>query len=379
MEKVTDIIESIANEKGLEPADVKERVKTAFIQTAKKLFGAEYSYDSDIDPQSKKVKLYQKIQVVSDDDERAGTDSNFIALSEAKKIDAGVEAGDEISYDINIENLGHTASQVLARELNYHIQRLLEEKIFESYKNKIGTLIHGTVTKIDADETTFVEIEDLKAHMPQKNRIKGESFKVGDTLKAVIKNVYIDKVQGIKLELSRTSPKFLEALLKSEVPEIKDGHVVIQASARIPGKRAKIALLALSSNIDPVGATVGIKGVRINAVSAELSENLSEEERKNGGESIDAFEYSNKPEILIARAMAPAIANSIKISDNKALVYINSDQKSKAIGRGGLNIRLASMLSGYEIELIETQDAAGEKKVSTEEGLKNLEALFGGL
>jgi len=132
MEKVTDIIESIANEKGLEPADVKERVKTAFIQTAKKLFGAEYSYDSDIDPQSKKVKLYQKIQVVSDDDERAGTDSNFIALSEAKKIDAGVEAGDEISYDINIENLGHTASQVLARELNYHIQRLLEEKIFES-------------------------------------------------------------------------------------------------------------------------------------------------------------------------------------------------------------------------------------------------------
>ena len=379
MEKVTDIIESIANEKGLEPADVKERVKTAFIQTAKKLFGAEYSYDSDIDPQSKKVKLYQKIQVVSDDDERAGTDSNFIALSEAKKIDAGVEAGDEISYDINIENLGHTASQVLARELNYHIQRLLEEKIFESYKNKIGTLIHGTVTKIDADETTFVEIEDLKAHMPQKNRIKGESFKVGDTLKAVIKNVYIDKAQGIKLELSRTSPKFLEALLKSEVPEIKDGHVVIQACARIPGKRAKIALLALSPNIDPVGATVGIKGVRINAVSAELSENLSEEERKNGGESIDAFEYSNKPEILIARAMAPAIANSIKISDSKALVYINSDQKSKAIGRGGLNIRLASMLSGYEIELIETQDAAGEKKVSTEEGLKNLEALFGGL
>lgn len=379
MEKVTDIIESIANEKGLEPADVKERVKTAFIQTAKKLFGAEYSYDSDIDPQSKKVKLYQKIQVVSDDDERVGTDSNFIALSEAKKIDAGVEAGDEISYDINIENLGHTASQVLARELNYHIQRLLEEKIFESYKNKIGTLIHGTVTKIDADETTFVEIEDLKAHMPQKNRIKGESFRVGDTLKAVIKNVYIDKAQGIKLELSRTSPKFLEALLKSEVPEIKDGHVVIQACARIPGKRAKIALLALSPNIDPVGATIGIKGVRINAVSAELSENLSEEERKSGGESIDAFEYSNKPEILIARAMAPAIANSIKISDNKALVYINSDQKSKAIGRGGLNIRLASMLSGYEIELIETQDAAGEKKVSTEEGLKNLEALFGGL
>ncbi|WP_298022924.1 NusA N-terminal domain-containing protein, partial [uncultured Campylobacter sp.] len=159
MEKITDIIESIANEKGLEPADVKERVKTAFIQTAKRLFGEEYLYDSEVDPQTKRVKLYQKVHVVADDDERLG-DHNFIALSEAKKIGENAEIGDELSYEINIENLGRTASGVLARELNFHIQRLLEEKIFENYKSKVGTLTHGTVTKIDHDGTTYVEIED---------------------------------------------------------------------------------------------------------------------------------------------------------------------------------------------------------------------------
>nr|WP_314235093.1 transcription termination factor NusA [uncultured Campylobacter sp.] len=375
MEKITDIIESIANEKGLEPADVKERVKTAFIQTAKRLFGEEYLYDSEVDPQTKRVKLYQKVHVVADDDERLG-DHNFIALNEAKKIGENAEIGDELSYEINIENLGRTASGVLARELNFHIQRLLEEKIFENYKSKVGTLTHGTVTKIDHDGTTYVEIEDTKAFMPQKNRIKGENFKVGDVLQAVIKNVAIDKSHGIRLELSRTSPKFLEALLAAEVPEIKDGSVIIQACARIPGRRAKIALSAVSPNVDPVGATVGKGGARIDAVSRFLSKNLQD---GSGGESIDAFEYSASPEILITRAMAPAIVNSVKIAqDGKAIVYVNPDQKSKAIGKNGLNIRLASMLCGCEIELIET-GSASEKKVSTEEGLKNLEALFGEL
>ncbi|MFR8441966.1 MAG: transcription termination/antitermination protein NusA, partial [Campylobacter sp.] len=150
----------------------------------------------------------------------------------------------------------------------------------------------------------------------------------------------------------------------------------IQACARIPGRRAKIALSAVSPNVDPVGATVGKGGARIDAVSRFLSKNLQD---GSSGESIDAFEYSASPEILITRAMAPAIVNSVKIAqDGKAIVYVNPDQKSKAIGKNGLNIRLASMLCGCEIELIET-GSASEKKVSTEEGLKNLEALFGEL
>ena len=363
MEKVTDIIESIANEKGLEESEVKERVKLAFIQTAKQFFGENYSYDSTIDPQTKKVKLYQKVQVIANDDERVSDSDKFISLKQAKEVDKNIEIGDEISYDINIENLGRTASMVLSRELNYHIQRLLEEKILKNYTDKIGTMIHGTVTKIDHEETTFIEIDDLKAFIPRKNRIKGESFKVGDTVRAVIRRVYTEKNQGIKMELSRTSPKFLEALLAAEVPEIRDGSVIIKACARIPGLRAKIALSAISPNVDPVGATVGTKGVRINAISEELQK-----------ENIDAIEFSDKPEILVSRAMSPAITNSVKIDGNKAIVYINSDQKSKAIGKSGLNIRLASTLTGFEIELIES-----DKAEKSENGLKDLQALFGGL
>lgn len=366
MEKITDIIESIANEKGLEEAEVSEKVKIAFIQTAKKIFGEDFIYESQIDPVSKKIKLFQKVSVVANDFvlKDGLNEQNFITLDKAKKIDPTIEIGDEISYDINLEKIGRTASQILFNELNYHIQRLLEEKILKHYNEKIGELVHGSVTGVDREQTTYVEVDDIKAYLPMKNRIKDEKFEVGDIINAVIRHVFIDKNQGIKIELSRTSPKFLEALLKAEVPEIKDGSVILKACARIPGKRAKIALSAISPNIDPVGATVGTKGVRINAVSAELKK-----------ENIDVIEWSNQPEILVARAMSPAIANSVKISEDKAIVYINPAQKSKAIGKSGLNIRLASMLTGLQIELVET----GESKKTNEEAMQDLKNLFGDL
>ena len=167
----------------------------------------------------------------------------------------------------------------------------------------------------------------------------------------------------MKVELSRTSPKFLEALLKAEVPEIEDGGVIIKASARIPGKKAKVALYAAGPNIDAVGATVGVKGVRINAVSAELN-----------GENIDAIEYSSEPAIFVTRALAPAIISSVQIDGQKAVVSIVPEQKSKAIGAAGVNIRLASMLTGYEIEL---KELGGETKKDNEKGLESLKALFG--
>ncbi|WP_346745258.1 transcription termination factor NusA, partial [uncultured Campylobacter sp.] len=352
MEKIADIIESIANEKGLEIEDVKERVIRAIINTAKKIYGENYEYDAVIDNATKTLHLYQKITVVEDGDERLAEDNeHFLSISEAKKVDSGVEIGDELTYELSTDNLGRTAAQTLHKELEYHIQRLMEEKIFQKYQDMVGHMVFGSVTRVDSDENTFIEIDELRAVMPRKNRIKGEKFKPGDVVKAVIKSVYIDKSMGIKVELSRTSPKFLEALLKAEVPEIKDGLVLIAASARIPGERAKVALVATSPNVDPVGATVGTKGVRINAVTKELN-----------GENIDAIEYSAEPAILITRAMAPAIISSVKIGeDNKAVVSLVTEQKSKAIGKSGINIRLASMLTGHEIELNEL-GARGESK-----------------
>ncbi|MGP1485533.1 MAG: transcription termination factor NusA [Campylobacter sp.] len=366
MEKIADIIESIANEKGLEIDDVKERVVRAIINTAKKIYGENYEYDVTIDNVTKTLHLYQKITIVANDDERLSEDNeHFMSLSEARNVDNGIEIGDELTYELSTDNLGRTAAQTLHKELEYHIQRLLEEKIFQKYQDMVGSIVFGTVTRVDSDENTFVEIDELRAIMPRKNRIKGEIFKVGDVVKAVIRSVHIDKSMGIKVELSRTSPKFLEVLLKAEVPEIKDGLVLVAASARIPGERAKVALISTTPSVDPVGATVGVKGVRINAVTKELN-----------GENIDAIEFSNEPTIFITRAMAPAIISSVKIvDDKKAVVSLVTEQKSKAIGKNGINIRLASMITGFEIELNEIATMGAKK----DENSKDLKALFGDL
>lgn len=356
MEKIADIIESIANEKNLELESVKDKVITALINTAKKIYGEEYEFFVD----KKTLSLYQKILIVADDDERLDENKeSFIAISKAKKEAKDVEIGDELTYECSLENLGRTAVNTLHKELEYHIQKLLEQTIFDKYKNKVGQMVFGSVVRVDSEENTYIEIDELRAFLPRKNRIKGEKFKVGDVVKAVIRRVYTDK--GIKMELSRTSPKFLECLLEAEVPEIKDGLVSVVKCARIPGERAKIILQANSLNIDPVGATVGVKGVRINAVSKEIH-----------NENIDCIEYSSENEILIARALAPAIINSVKIEDKTAIVSLNSEQKSKAIGKNGINIRLTSMLSGFEIELKEL----GAKTISNEEAMKNLQDLF---
>ncbi|MGG7048232.1 MULTISPECIES: transcription termination factor NusA [unclassified Campylobacter] len=368
MERISDIIESIANEKGLEIDDVKERVKRALINTARHVYGEHYEYDVSLDA-NKNLKLYQKILILANDDERLSEDNeHFIGVSEARKIHGSVEVGDELTYELSLDNLGRTAAQTLHKELEFHIQRLVEEKIFQKYEEMIGNVVFGTVVRVDEQENTFIEVDELRAVLPRKYRIKGEKFKMGDVVKAVIRKVYSDKNLGIKVELSRTSPKFLEALLMAEVPEIKDGGIVIQGSARIPGERAKVAIMSVSPSIDAVGATVGTKGVRINAVSKEL---------KN--ENIDVVEYSHEPIIFITRAMSPAIISSVKIDDKKAIVSLVSEQKSKAIGKSGINIRLASMLTGYEIELNEL--GAGSAKTNSDGNsmTRDLKALFGDL
>ncbi len=365
MEKILDIIDSIAHEKGLSVENVKEAIKKAFENTAKRVLGEHLEFEAEIDPQTKKVQVFQKILVVADDDPRAKEDPDrFISLSQAKEIDPDVEVGDELRYPIEFEKLGRTAAMHLHNEIEYHIQRLIEQQLFEKYKSRVGTIISGTVTRVDDEENTYVEIDEVRGILPKRYRIKGESFKPGDVIKAILKRVVIDRVYGIYLELSRTTPKFLEELLKLEVPEIKDGLVTIEKVARIPGERAKVAVTSHSPKIDPVGACVGVKGVRINAVSKELK-----------GENIDCIEYSPIPEIFVARALSPAIITSVKIEGEKAIVTLPPDQKSKAIGRSGINIRLASMLTGYEIELVE-KGAAIEEKREKEQPKITLADLF---
>ncbi len=376
MENILDIIDAIAHEKGLSPDSVKEALKIAFIQTAKRLINNEFAYDAEIDEETKSIRVYQTITVVEDDDERLeGEEAQaYIGLSRAiAEVDPDVETGDEFQIEHDIEKHGRTAVATLHREIEFHIQRLVENELYSKYKEKIGSLVSGRVTRVDGAQSTYIEMDEVRAVLPMKSRIKGEHFKVGDTVKAVVRRVHVDKSEGIQIELSRTSPKFLEELLRLEVPEIADEVVSVEKSARIPGERAKIALLSTHPQVDPVGATVGVKGVRINAVSEELL-----------GENIDCIEYTSIPELFISRVMSPAIINSVVIEgseedeDRKAIVTLPSDQKSKAIGKSGINIRLASMLTGYNIELVEQDGVtSGEKAEDKKEDISSLEALFG--
>lgn len=379
MDKIIDIIDSIAYEKGLKVSDVEVALKDALIKTAKKMINQDLTFDAEIDRPKKRLKLFQKIEVVPNDSPLLDNENkNYISIEEAKKVDSGLDLGDFLEYELEFEHMGRNAATILHSNLEYNIQRYLEENMLKKYKDKIGKVVSGNITYIDKLENTYIEIGEVKGILPRKNRIKGEKFKVGDVIKAVVKSVNIDKAKGLLVEISRTTPKFLEALLVMEVPELKDEKVTIEASARIPGERAKIALSTTEGNIDPIGAVVGVKGVRINAVSAQLK-----------GENIDCVEYSAVPEIFISRALSPAIVKSVQYTKAgnydekaKAVVTITADQKSKAIGKNGLNIRLASMLTKTDIEIVEiggvsVSENSGENAPQEKtKDVASLEALF---
>jgi len=400
MEKIIDIIDSIAYEKGLKVSDVENALKESLIKTAQKMQDDSLVYEADIDRANKTLKLSQKIEVVSNDDKRLSGEAkeeqndwekengvegklinpeNFLPIDEAKEIDPDLEIGDFLNYDLEFESMGRNAATILFSNLEYKLQRFIEDNLYNKYNDQVGDTITSVVTRVDQNDNTFIEIGEVKGILPRKNRIKGESFKVGDSLKAVVKSVNIDKQHGLVVEVSRTSPKFLESLLTLEVPELHDKKITIENTARIPGSRAKIALSTNEANIDPIGAIVGVKGVRINAVSQQLN-----------GENIDCIEYTPIKEMFVSRALSPAIVKSVKIEvgagekgKDKAIVTIDEDQKSRAIGKVCLNIRLASMLTKCEIELnvleVGTKATAADGVDTTEEkstDTSGLEALF---
>ncbi len=379
MEKILDIIEAMAHEKNISQDSAYEAFRKAVVKTAQRLTTPETTFEVHLDHDTGTYSVQKVITVVEDGDERLEEMSDsYISLSQAQKeYGKDIEVGDQLRSDFVLEEHGRTAAANLFKELEYHIQRHIEQDMFDKYKAKVGTIIIGTVSRVDDDENTYLEIGELKGVLTQRNRIKGEKFKVGDTVKALLKFVNVDPKYGMFLELSRTAPKFLERLMEKEVPEIQDGTVEIISSSRIPGERAKVALKTDRSDVDPIGAAVGQRGVRINAVSDELN-----------GENIDCIEYSPIPEMYITRALSPAVVQNVKIidratSEQKAIVDITSDQKAKAIGKSGINIRLASMLTGYQIELNEVEGivdrtgdsssgAASEKTTDT----SALESLF---
>lgn len=365
-------MEIIAYEKGLQLESVQNIVEGEILKLAKNTLGAEKNYVIDFDKKDKTIKLFYKLKIVdSDKKERildessldsSESSANFgesksesnaeffdsekeIRLNDALKmpnIDGdSLHIGDEILLEINLSeiDINRNITSTLLKDFEALMEKSLENQIYEQLKSHIGKIVNGMVIFVDKrSEDSIVEIDATRAKLPRKNRIKGEKFAVGENISCILKNIYFDKKYGIQIELSRTTPKFLEELLRLEVPEIADGEVSIIKCARIPGVRAKVAVQSNTPRVDAVGATVGVKGVRINAVSKKIC-----------GENIDCIEYSPVAEAFVANALSPAKIKSVKIEGEKATITIHSEQKPKVIGKDGVNIRLASMLLGLEL------------------------------
>lgn len=373
MEKILDIIDLIAYDKGLDHQIVISIVKEGLIKIAQEEINPHRNYFVEEDSKERTLKLFYRLKVCADsevlDEEQK---ARCIPLSAVKDI-GDVNIGDEVDCELQLDSMSRGAINKLFLNLEYNLQRSIENQILQNFRSMVGKIVNGQVVGVDDSGNTFVEIESIRAILPQKNRIKGEQFKVGDTIRAILKFVSINKY-GLQVELSRTTPKFLEELLAMEVPEIKDNEVIIHKSARIPGDRAKVAVYSNSARIDPIGCCVGVKGVRINAVSKELA-----------NENIDCVEYHSALEIFVAKALTPAHVLSVKIEEaqegerKKAIVQIKSEQKSKAIGKNGVNIRLASMLCECDIELqeiTESKPLENENTPAEKIGIDALSSLF---
>ncbi len=386
-----DIIDLIAYEKGLEHKVVLDIVKDGLIKIAQDEINPLYDYFVEEDSKERTLKLFYRMKVCADNEVlNEEQKARMIPLSVAKKELGDVSVNDEIDCELQLDSMSRGAINKLFLNLEYNLQRSIEDQILQNFRAQLGKIVSGQVVGVDSLGNTFVEIDSIRAVLPQKNRIKGESFKVGDTIRAILKFVGINR-NGLQVELSRTTPKFLEELLALEVPEVKDNEVMIHKSARIPGERAKVAVYSHNPRIDPIGCCVGVKGVRINAVSKELA-----------NENIDCVEYHNSLEIFVAKALTPAQILSVKIQEpqkddkniestqdskenqnnekapetkrKKAIAQIKTDQKSKAIGKNGVNIRLASMLCECDIEL---QEITESKPTESEKvGIDALSSLF---
>jgi len=351
-----NLLSMVANEKGLDFEEVKEAFKRSIVKAAKRILG-DIDVDVELDDNGE-LKIYQNFTVVNDD--RALEEpEKYLYLDEAKEFDENAQIGDKLRAELDLSKLGRSGAMALQREFEREITRLLENEIYRKLISKLNTIVSGEVVKVDSEENTWVELEGVKGVLPRRNRIKGEKFEVGDVLKALLKYVHFDNKKGITIELSRTSPKFLEKLIENAVPEVRDGIIKIHSSARIPGVRAKVAVSSLNPRVEPIGTIIGKNGVRINSISNELN-----------GENIDVIEYSSKPEIFVARALSPAIVKNVKIDDKNGVAYVEVDpnEKAKAIGKNGINITLASMLTKYKIELKDAEEKSSDTS--------KLESLF---
>ena len=314
-------------------------IEESFRSVIAKIFGSDENFDVIVNPDKGDFEIYRNREVVADDNV---TDPNKeITLSAAREIDADYEIGEEVSETIDFAKFGRRAILTLRQTLASKILELEHDSLYNKYKDREGELISAEVYQTWKNETLLMDDEHNELLLPKNQQIPRDFFHKGDMVRAVIDRV--DNSNGNpKIFLSRTSPDFLRRLLEQEIPEIVDGVIQLRRIARIPGERAKIAVESFDDRIDPVGACVGVKGSRIHGIVREMN-----------NENIDVINYTNNTRLFIQRALSPAEVISITLNEEekKAEVYLRPDQVSLAIGRGGVNIKLASMLTEYTIDV----------------------------
>ena len=303
------------------------------------MFGSDDNYNVIVNPDKGDCEIYRSRLVVADDEV---TDPNReISLSDAKKVEPDYEIGEEVSDRVNFADFGRRAILNLRQTLASKILDLEHDNLYNKYKDQVGEVVAAEVYQVWKRETLLVDEDNNELLLPKSEQIPGDYFHKGETARAVV--LRVDNANNNpKIILSRTSPVFLERLLEAEVPEINDGLITIKKVARIPGERAKVAVESYDDRIDPVGACVGVKGSRVRGIVRELH-----------NENIDVVNYSSNIDLFIRRALSPATVTSVELNmeEHKANVYLDADQVSLAIGKGGTNIKLASMLTEYTIDV----------------------------
>lgn len=323
-------------------------LEESFHSVIAKLFGTDENFDVIVNPEKGDCEIYRN-RVVVDDNEVADPNKQ-IALSKAREIDPDYEVGEDVAEEIHFADFGRRAILTLRQTLASKILELEHDALYNKYKDRVGELITAEVYQTWKTETLLMDEEKNELYLPKSQQIPRDFFHKGDNVTAVIDRV--DNTNGNpKIYLSRTSPVFLQRLLENEIPEIADGLIRLCRVARIPGERAKIAVESYDDRIDPVGACVGVKGSRIHGVVRELH-----------NENIDVINYTSNPALFIQRALNPAQVSSVQLNpeEHRADVYLRPEEVSLAIGKGGLNIKLASMLTEYTIDVF--REVEGEKE-----------------
>ena len=336
------LIESFGDfkdEKGISKIDLMAIIEDSLKTLLKKRYDSDDHFDVIVNPDKGDFQIFLNKKIV--EDQMSEDDDLEIEISEAKKIDPTFEVGEEFTQEIPLAQLGRrnilTLKQILATKLQEHNNAAM----YEMFKDRIGEVVVGEVHHIRGKQVIILDDEGNEYILPKENQIPTDFFKKGESIRAVIEKVDF-KGSKPQIIVSRTAPKFLEKLLELEIPEILDGTIILKKAVRIPGEKAKIAVDALDERIDPVGACVGVKGSRIHGVVRELR-----------NENIDVIQWSKNPEILVRRALGGVEINKVEINEDEqyALVYAPVEEISKIIGKQGQNIKLASWLTDYEIDV----------------------------